>query len=272
MTDRDEIVEIVGVTKRFPGVIALNRVSLGFRAGRSPRCRRRKRRRQVDADERAGGRISAGRGRDPDWWKVRSLLVAAGQPRRGHRRSVSGARPLPDNECRGKRYDVGTGDKARGLDGPPAADAKRDAHGVLCGSEWPKLDPDAKVAGLSVAEMQLVEIAAAVRQRARLLVLDEPNSAISKRESERLFDVVRQLRGEGVSIVYVSHRLSEVLDLADRISVMRDGRLIETLDNRNLTEDRLIRAMVGRDVSSAPRHPAKVLEDPKERWRCRSMT
>ena len=135
----------------------------------------------------------------------------------------------------------------------------------------PKLDPDAKVARLSIAEMQLVEIAAAVRQRARLLVLDEPNSAISKRESERLFDVVRQLRSEGVAVVYVSHRLSEVLDLADRITVMRDGRLVETLDNRNLTEDRLIRAMVGRDVSRAPRLAAKA-QDPKERSPCRWKT
>ena len=120
-----------------------------------------------------------------------------------------------------------------------------------------KLDPDAKVARLSIAEMQLVEIAAAVRQRARVLVLDEPNSAISRRESERLFDVVRQLRSEGVTVVYVSHRLSEVLDLADRITVMRDGRLVETLDNRNVTEDRLIHAMVGRDVGGLATPAAK---------------
>ena len=96
-----------------------------------------------------------------------------------------------------------------------------------------------------------------MRQRARVLVLDEPNSAISRRESERLFDVVRQLRSEGVAVVYVSHRLSEVLDLADRISVMRDGRLVETLDNRNVTEDRLIHAMVGRDVGGLMTPTAK---------------
>jgi ABC-type sugar transport system ATPase subunit len=82
-------------------------------------------------------------------------------------------------------------------------------------------------------------------------VLDEPNSALSKRESERLFEVVRQLRNEGVAVIYVSHHLREVLDLADRITVMRDGRVIETLDNDNLPEDRLIRAMVGRDLGGA---------------------
>ena len=88
-------------------------------------------------------------------------------------------------------------------------------------------------------------------------MLDEPNSAISRRESERLFDVIRQLRSEGVAVVYVSHRLAEVLDLADRITVMRDGRLVETLDNRNVTEDRLIRAMVGRDMAASVTPAAK---------------
>jgi ribose transport system ATP-binding protein len=88
-------------------------------------------------------------------------------------------------------------------------------------------------------------------------VLDEPNSALSPRESERLFDVVRQLRGEGVAVIYVSHRLSEVLDLADRITVMRDGRLVETLENHNVTEDCLIRAMVGREVSGLSASAAK---------------
>ena len=113
------------------------------------------------------------------------------------------------------------------------------------------LDPDARVGRLRIAEMQLVEIAAAVRQRARVLVLDEPNSALSKRESERLFELVRQLRSEGVTVIYVSHRLQEVLDLADRITVVRDGRIVETLENDDIPEDRLIRAMVGRDLGSA---------------------
>ena len=87
----------------------------------------------------------------------------------------------------------------------PRQRMRAETRAALLRLGMPRIDPDAKVARLSVAEMQLVEIASAVRQRARLLVLDEPNSAISKRESG-LFDVVRQLRGEGVSVVYVSHR------------------------------------------------------------------
>jgi ABC-type sugar transport system ATPase subunit len=126
------------------------------------------------------------------------------------------------------------------------------------------LDPDTRVSRLSVAEMQLVEIARAVRQRARVLVLDEPNSALSRRESERLFDVVRQLRAEGVTVIYVSHHLREVLDLADRVTIMRDGRTIETLDNEDLSEQRLIHSMVGRDLGDVPpwrMNPAARSED-----------
>ena len=149
---------------------------------------------------------------------------------------------------------------------------RAETRAALARLGMPKLDPDAKVARLSIAEMQLVEIASAVRQRARVLVLDEPNSAISRRESERLFDVIRQLRSEGVAIVYVSHRLAEVLDLADRITVMRDGRLVETFDNRNVTEDRLIRAMVGREMAASATSGAKARASRSERSPCRSKT
>ena len=138
----------------------------------------------------------------------------------------------------------------------PRQRMRDETRAALARLGMPKLDPETKVARL-FAEMQLVEIASAVRQRARVLVLDEPNSAISRRESERLFDVIRQLRSEGVAVIYVSHRLSEVLDLADRITVMRDGRLVETTDNRNVTEDRLIDAMVGRDVAGDAAPAAK---------------
>jgi ABC-type sugar transport system ATPase subunit len=85
-----------------------------------------------------------------------------------------------------------------------------------------------------------------------VLVLDEPNSALSRRESGRLFEVVRQLSAEGVTVIYVSHHLREVLDLADRITIMRDGRTIETLDNEGLSERRLIHLMVGRDLGDVP--------------------
>jgi ribose transport system ATP-binding protein len=252
MTDRQNaIVEIAGVTKRFPGVIALNRVSVGFRRG------------EVHA---VVGENGAGKS------TLINILAGEFPPNEGELRidgkAARFASPL-DSRAAGVvvvyqelalcptmsvAENVMMSDLARRPVASlvPRQRMRDETRKALVRLGMPKLDPDAKVARLSIAEMQLVEIAASVRQRARVLVLDEPNSALSPRESERLFDVLRQLRSEGVAVVYVSHRLSEVLDLADRITVMRDGRLVETLDNRNVTEGRLIRAMVGREVSGLP--------------------
>lgn len=101
---------------------------------------------------------------------------------------------------------------------------------------------------LSVALQQLIEIARAISAECRVLVLDEPNSALTSEETEHLFHVLRQLRTEGVAILYVSHRLEEVLRLADRITVLRDGRYIDTLNASEATVDKLIEKMVGRAI------------------------
>ncbi len=105
------------------------------------------------------------------------------------------------------------------------------------------------VGRLSVAQQQMVEIAKAISQNARILILDEPNSALTIEETEQLFTVLRQLRSEGVAIIYISHRLEEVLRIADIISVMRDGRHIDTSPNdATTTIDGLIAKMVGRSL------------------------
>jgi ribose transport system ATP-binding protein len=111
------------------------------------------------------------------------------------------------------------------------------------------LDMHLPVSRLSVAQQQLVEIAKAITTNVKVLVLDEPNSALTSEESEHLFEVVRQLRAEGIAILYVSHRLDEVLFLADRITVMRDGCVVDTLHKEQATIDLLIRKMVGREAS-----------------------
>jgi ribose transport system ATP-binding protein len=110
------------------------------------------------------------------------------------------------------------------------------------------VDPRRRVDELGMAERQLVEIAKALSSDLRVLLLDEPTSALSARESQRLFEVIRGLRESGVAIVYVSHRLSEVLQIADRITVLRDGRKIETADARSTDESRLAVLMVGRSL------------------------
>ena len=110
--------------------------------------------------------------------------------------------------------------------------------------------PDTVVGGLSIAEQQLVEIARALHARAGILVLDEPTTALSSRETERLFALVRQLRAEGIALIYISHRMAEVYELADRVSVLRDGGFVGTLLRDELSAESLVKMMVGRDLSS----------------------
>jgi ABC-type sugar transport system ATPase subunit len=109
---------------------------------------------------------------------------------------------------------------------------------------------DRPVSSIPLAQQQLVEIAKAMTLDARLLILDEPNSALTYEESRDLFRVVRDLRARGVSTLYVSHRLEEVLDLADRITVMRDGRVIATLEAQGTSVEQLIGLMVGREINA----------------------
>ncbi|MDY0874408.1 sugar ABC transporter ATP-binding protein [Dongia rigui] len=118
-----------------------------------------------------------------------------------------------------------------------------------------------RVANLSIAERQLVEIARALAGHPRILVMDEPTTSLSAREATRLFTIIRQLKSEGIAIIYISHRMAEVYELADRVSVLRDGSLIGTLDKEEITAPALVRMMVGRELSSfytkEHRHPTE---------------
>jgi inositol transport system ATP-binding protein len=111
------------------------------------------------------------------------------------------------------------------------------------------LDPLTLVGALSVAEQQMVEIARALSTEARVIIMDEPTSALSEAEVARLFEIVRELRAQGLGIVFVTHRLDEVLQICDRATVLRDGRLVGTRDVAEVTVDDLIRMMVGRSAA-----------------------
>ena len=237
-TSPTHIVEISGITKRFPGVLALDKVSLGFRPG------------EVHA---VVGENGAGKS------TLMNIMAGDLQPTEGELR-IDGKpvrfRSALDSRAAGivvvyqelalcptlsvaENIMMSTIPGRSPMSLVPRAEMRRQARAALARLGMGALDPDTKVWRLSIAEMQLVEIAGAIRQNARVLVLDEPNSALSPRESERLFDIVRQLRAEGVTVIYVSHHLREVLAIADRVTVMRDGRVIETIDNDNVSEDRL---------------------------------
>jgi ribose transport system ATP-binding protein len=111
-----------------------------------------------------------------------------------------------------------------------------------------EIDPLSRVSDLRVGEQQLVEIAKALSLDARILMMDEPTSALSASECETLFKVVRQLAAAGVAIVFTSHRIDEILELADRVTVLRDGRHVLTAPIESLPSDAIISAMVGRSI------------------------
>ena len=124
------------------------------------------------------------------------------------------------------------------------------------------VSPTTLVSSLTIGHQQLVEIAKALSIDARVLIMDEPTSSLSTGESERLFEVIRELRRNDVSIVYISHRLAEVRDLSDRVTVLRDGENAGDLERKNVRHDSLVQLMVGRDVSQfysrRPHHPGDV--------------
>jgi ribose transport system ATP-binding protein len=112
-----------------------------------------------------------------------------------------------------------------------------------------QVPPQTLVRNLSVAQKQMVEIARALARNVRTLILDEPTSSLTERETEKLFAIIDWLRRRGVGVVYISHRLSEVFRIAHRVTVLRDGKLVGTVDVADADEDQLVRMMVGRDLS-----------------------
>jgi ribose transport system ATP-binding protein len=118
------------------------------------------------------------------------------------------------------------------------------------------VDPATPVHALGVGRQQMVEIAAGLSRRCRVLALDEPTASLTESEVGLLFTQIRRLKAEGVGIIYISHRIEEVLSIADRVTVLRDGRVVGTRTTKDLDPDAVIRMMVGRDLGHADLTPA----------------
>jgi ribose transport system ATP-binding protein len=116
--------------------------------------------------------------------------------------------------------------------------------------------PDTKVSNLSIAQRQLLEIVKALSLDARLVIMDEPTSSLTSTETERLMKVIDDLKSQGVSIIFISHRLNEVEACADRVVVLRDGKLVGHLERGENSHDKMIRLMIGRDLKSLYTPPA----------------
>ncbi|MFB9328676.1 xylose ABC transporter ATP-binding protein [Paenibacillus aurantiacus] len=126
-----------------------------------------------------------------------------------------------------------------------------------------RMNPDAKIASLGIGQQQLVEIAKALSKHAKILILDEPTAALTESEVEILMGILNQLRAEGVSCIYISHKMPEVFRLADTITVLRDGQTIATLARKDTNDDEVVSLMVGRELTEryprVPRRPGDVV-------------
>jgi ABC-type sugar transport system ATPase subunit len=121
-----------------------------------------------------------------------------------------------------------------------------------------KLDPNAIIGDLSISEKQIVEIAKAISKEAKILVMDEPTAALSEEEISSLFSIIKTLKERGVSIIYISHRLKEIFEIVDRVTVLRDGKKVGTKIIQETDSGRLVALMVGRDIKDM--YPKKEVE------------
>ncbi|MBD8079869.1 sugar ABC transporter ATP-binding protein [Cellulosimicrobium arenosum] len=248
MSEHDPVLEVTGLTVEFPGVRALDDV--GFTVARG----------EVHAlvGENGAGKSTLLKVLGGVNTPTAGTVVLDGNPyspAKPHDALVAGIAVIyqeftlfPDltvaeNVFVGREPVVAA---TRGIRYGVMRDECRRVFGML---DW-EIDPDARVGDLSVSEQQLVEIAKALSVEGQVIVMDEPTAALSHSEVARLLDVVRRLRDEGRSVIYVSHHLEEVFEIADRATVLRDGKHVATLDIASTTEDELVRHMVGREVSS----------------------
>jgi ABC-type sugar transport system ATPase subunit len=241
------LLEVRGLVKAFPGVRALDRAGLGCRPGRV----------HALVGENGAGKSTLVRivtgNTAPDEGEVLldGRAVRFGDPRQALAAGVTAvyqeltvlpAMSVADNVLLGQER------TRRGL-----VDARRQreiARGALERVGLGHVDPATPAEELSLAGRQLVEIARALVRRTRLLILDEPSAVLAGEQLQGLYDLVRGLAADGVGIVYISHRLEEVMALADDITVLRDGRDVSTGPAGEYDVDRLVREMVGREVDT----------------------
>ena len=240
------LVEIRGMTKAFPGVQALLGVDLDLRAGEVH---------AVVGENGAGKstlmKIVAGVYR-PDSGSIRlgGVPILNESPRQALERGISMIHQelnLAPNLSVAENVFLGRAPTRGGLIDWRRLYADVEALADGLGID---LDVRARVDELSVARQQMVEIAKALSLDARVIIMDEPTSALTERETEALFDIIARLKSHGVGVVYISHRLDEIFRVADRVTVLRDGRLVGTLPIAQSTQPQLIGMMVGRELTT----------------------
>jgi general nucleoside transport system ATP-binding protein len=245
MAQRETVLELRGVTKRFPGVLANDRVDFDLRRG------------EIHA---LLGENGAGKSTlmnivyglyTPDEGEilVRGDAVRMSSPREAIERGVGMVHQhfmlIPVMTVAENIVLAVEPTQARVvLD----YDEARKQVVILAAQFGFQIDPDAKIEDIGVGQEQRVEILKALYRRADILILDEPTAVLTPQEAAELFVILRNLVREGMSVIFISHKLDEVLDIADRITVLRRGKIVETVAGTDATEEGLARLMVGREV------------------------
>lgn len=262
--DRPKLLSVENVTKRFPGVIALSQIDLELYSG------------EVLAliGENGAGKstlmkILAGV-QLPDEGQIkvegRPVLLDSVQTSQSHGIAlIHQELNLSGNLDVGANIFLGREPLKRGLIDKQTI---REKSVALLERVGLRVSPDSLVDDLAIGQQQLVEIARALSVNAKVLIMDEPTSSLSQHEAERLIEVVKDLRSRGVSVIYISHRLGEVKELADRVTVFRDGANAGDIPRAEVTHDRMVQLMVGRDISQfyarKPHEPGEVALDVRD--------
>ncbi|HOX31356.1 MAG TPA: sugar ABC transporter ATP-binding protein [Spirochaetales bacterium] len=243
------VLEMLGISKSFPGVQALNDVTLKVRPG------------TVHAlmGENGAGKSTLMKCLFGIYREDSGDIVLKGAKVKFHSAKdalVSGVsmihQELLNVPDRSVRENVWLGREPMRSFGPLRFLDHRKMHedtAALMKSLDMEIDPADRMGGLSISKQQACEIAKAVSYDASVVVMDEPSSSLTETETEHLFRIIRDLRSRGVAVIYISHKMSEIFQIADEVSVMRDGRMVGTYAASELDEDGLIRLMVGRDTT-----------------------
>ena len=270
MSDAQPFLELRGITKRFPGVVALNGVSLDVRAGevhallgengagKSTLIKTISGVYQPDAGEMhiEGRRVSIRRPHDAQALGISTIYQEF---------TLAPDMTVAENIFLG-REPLRVGPPLSIVDRKELIRRTRD---VLASLEL-DVDPHATIRHLGVAQQQMVEIAKALSLDARLIIMDEPTATLTAHEIDRLFDAIGRLTRRHVAVVYVSHRLDEVKAICDRATILRDGTYMATVPVGSTSVDEMIRLMVGRDLKD--KFPKTVVEPREEMLRVEQLT
>lgn len=252
MIQKETVLEMTGLSKEFPGVKALDGVDLEVRKGEV----------HVLMGENGAGKstlmkILAGvYAADAGSIRLEGEEVRFASPLEAIRRGITliyQELSVAPNLTVAENIFMGSELTRRGMVDRPAMAERSAAVLKKLGASFP---PEKRAGLLSIAEQQQIEIARALNHRSRILIMDEPTAALSDRETDRLFEVVAGLRDQGISIIYISHRMNEVARIADRVSVLRDGRQIGTLEREEIDSARIVAMMVGRPLEDFYKHRA----------------